>query len=393
MKALGIHHISGIVRHPQENIDFYTSVLGLRLVKMTTNFDNGGIYHLYYGNDKGDLGTLITFFPWKRSYKEGLLGMEQIGKVTLSIPVGSFNFWVERLKSFKIKYDLIKRFNEPVINFEDPHGLRLELVESNSLPSNNHSYNGVTQKEAIRGIHAALLYPSNYLLTEKFLIEQLGLIKVDEDDYFVRLGFENELYFIDLLKVELGDPKTGYGTYHHLALSINDEELVNWTLILEGLGYEKIEVRDRKYFKSVYFKEPGGIILELATTTPGLMIDETYEELGTNFIMPPHYQSRREEIVNDLPPLFVTPKDSLSNYTYETKEEYEMWYNHQQLLKEINIFARLSKERDLTNEEIERRNRLRKQYVKGIVGNLRSNLENISVEDEDGEFKPIKPKE
>src|SRR5690554_5342820 len=253
MKVLGIHHISAISLHGQENIDFYAGVLGLRLSMKTVNFDQPNIYHLYYTNGNGDFGSAMTYFPWKEHYKKGQLGSGQVASATLSIRSGSLPFWKERLKAFKIDFNEIKRMNETYVQFKDQHGLTVELHEIKSALQSHFEFNGVPKEHSILGIHSALLYSDDYVATKHLLSEVLGLDVVDEDALFMK--FEGESgQKIELSKMRLHESKMGAGSYHHLAFGVV-EDLEQWRGYLESHGYHVTEVKDRHFFQSIYFKE------------------------------------------------------------------------------------------------------------------------------------------
>lgn len=393
MKIKGIHHISTIVWHAQENVDFYAGVLGLRLIKRTLNFDDHKVYHLYYGNQNGDLGTAITFFPWPKNYKEGMIGDGQVAVTSYMIPKGSLNFWQKRLDSFGIEYETSTRLGDKFLLFKDPHGIKNELIETDVNNVNTFEFNGVTKDVAIQGFYGAMMYSSNYKATKAFLIDELGLVFVKEDDAYARFDTgQTPGRYVDVYKHSTGRSKMGAGTVHHIAFGVKLEDIETWKANLIEKGFHVTGVRDRKFFKSIYFREPGGTIIELATTKPGFKPDEVYLEEPELF-MPPHYEHLREEVEAKVMPLFVRPIDQLRKYPYEDKMGYEVWQKHQELLTKINYYAKEVKVRQLTDEELEERNRLRQAYVQSIRGAIQENLDNIQVEDEKGNYQALKKKE
>lgn len=392
MKIQGIHHISTIVSHAQENVDFYAGVLGLKLIKRTLNFDDQNVYHLYYGNHNADLGTAITFFPWPKHYKEGMVGDGQVGITSYMIPVGSLHFWKERLNQFKIEFTENMRLGHKFLSFSDPHGIKNELIETEDGTTNEFEFNGVTKEVAIRGFFGAVLYSSNYEATKSHLTESLGLKIVQEDDDYLRLDTGSVLgRYIDIYKHKTGRSTMGAGAVHHIAFGVEETDIEAWKVYLVDKGFNVTGVKDRKFFKSLYYREPGGVIIELATRTPGFEVDAIYKE-APDLYMPPHYAHLKEEIENKMMPLFVRPIEKLTDYPYQNKEEYEIWKAHQDLLSKINYFAREAKLRTLTPSEIEERQLLRAAYLKSIRGAIKENIESIQIEDENGNYQEIKKK-
>src|SRR5690606_35012321 len=192
--------------HPQENIDFYASVLGLKLLRRTLNFDDSNVYHFYYGNDTGDIGTAITYFPWKKHYKEGQIGAGQVGITALMIPVGSLNFWQDRLTHFGIKYQNLTRFNENYLRFKDPHGVYLELIESDLGRPSKHEFNGIKSEVAIKGIYGSVLFSSDTQKTIDFFENTLGLSIFKRDQNYTRFEMEQAFgRYIDLFHLNMGE--------------------------------------------------------------------------------------------------------------------------------------------------------------------------------------------
>ncbi|KUP08291.1 ring-cleaving dioxygenase [Bacillus coahuilensis p1.1.43] len=306
MKTLGIHHISAIVGHPQVTIDFYATVLGLRLVKQTVNFDDPSTYHLYFGNQEGEPGTIITFFPWPGA-RQGKIGDGQVGVTSYVIPKGSKKFWKKRLASFDIKVEETNRFGEDYLQFNDSQGLQLELVERADGKKNTWEFAGVSSDAAIQGFAGAILFSSHPFSTGELLHTGMGLQKIGEDADYTRYRSEGSIgNVIDVKKIPMGRGRSGAGTVHHLAFRAKDDhDQLQWKEHIEHLGYVVTPVKDRNYFHAVYFRERGGLLFEIATDPPGFTQDEDIEALGKALKLPPQYEERREQIESILLPIEV----------------------------------------------------------------------------------------
>ncbi|MBU6081942.1 ring-cleaving dioxygenase [Allobacillus halotolerans] len=302
----GIHHISAIVGHPQENVDFYAGVLGLRLVKKTVNFDDPGTYHLYFGDEEGSPGTIITFFPWANGRK-GRIGDGQVGVTTYVVPIGSLEDWRKRLESFQISIRETERFGETYLQFDDPHGLHLELVEREARENNLWEFDGITPGMAIKGFGGGILYSSNPTKTANLLEDQMGLTEIDADDEYIRYQSQADIGNIIDVKMASNDRgMMGVGTVHHIAWrATDDNDLRDWQEHLHQSGFGVTEVKDRNYFNSIYFKEHGGILFEMATDSPGFAIDENRDELGSELKLPPQYENLRDQLTESLYPIEV----------------------------------------------------------------------------------------
>lgn len=309
-KTAGIHHITAIVGHPQENVDFYASVLGLRLVKKTINFDDPGTYHLYFGNDGGRPGSIITFFPWVGAYK-GKTGDGQVGVTSYAIPKGSLGFWEERLKKFKIDVTKSERFGETYLSFDDVHGLKLELVEREEGEVNNWTIGDVKPEVAIKGFAGATLYSSSPEETERLLINVMGLEKIGEEGNLIRFKSHGNIgNVIDLKKSSSGRGQMGVGVVHHIAWrAIDDEDQMDWKHHVENNGFIVTPVRDRNYFNAIYFREHGEILFEIATDPPGFAHDESYETMGSELKLPHQHEIYRDKLNDHLIPLEVKNLD------------------------------------------------------------------------------------
>ncbi|MCC3358158.1 ring-cleaving dioxygenase [Bacillus sp. REN16] len=309
-KTMGIHHITAIVGHPQENVDFYAGVLGLRLVKQTVNFDDPGTYHLYFGNEGGKPGTIITFFPWADAY-QGKIGDGQVGVTSYAVPKGALSFWESRLEKFDIPYTKITRFGETYLEFDDPHGLHLEIVEREEGEINNWTFGDVTPEVAIKGFGGATLFSSHPDKTAELLEKVMGLEKVDEEGDFVRYRSTAEIgNIIDLKVVPSGRGQMGVGTGHHIAWrAIDDQDQLDWQKYVAENGYGVTPVQDRNYFNAIYFREHGEILFEIATDPPGFAHDESHETMGEQLMLPAQYEQYREQLERSLIPIKVRNLD------------------------------------------------------------------------------------
>lgn len=305
-QTTGIHHITSIVGNPQVNVDFYAGVLGLRLIKKTVNFDDPGTYHLYFGNESGQPGTIITFFPWAGASK-GKIGDGQVGVTSYAIPTGTMSFWEERLKRFNVTTTTEERFGEESLAFEDPHGLKLELVEREAGEKNPWAFNGVTVDNAIKGFAGATLFSSDPKRTADLLENILELKRSGEERNYARFHSEAPLgNTIDLKTVVTGTGTMGSGTVHHLAWRASDNaDQLEWQKEIGENGYGVTPVQDRNYFNAIYFREPGGILFEVATDTPGFSVDESFETMGSRLMLPEQYERFRPQLEQQLLPFEV----------------------------------------------------------------------------------------
>ncbi len=299
-KSTGIHHITAMVNDAQRNIDFYAGVLGLRLVKKTINFDRPEVYHLYFGNEAGDPGTIITFFPWEHQMK-GRIGTGQVGVTSYVIPAGSIAFWKDRLKKFGVRFIQNVRYGETYLQFQDPEGLEIELVERIDGAKNPWSYGGVTSDVAIKGFGGATLISAQPHKTAEVLEDILGLEHVGQEESFLR--FKSEVgNTIDIKLTPSVRGLMGAGTVHHIAWRARDEEdHKRWRELLVEKGFYPTEILDRNYFKALYFHEGGGTLFEIATDAPGFAVDEQADELGKKLMLPSWLESKREELEHKLP--------------------------------------------------------------------------------------------
>lgn len=333
-KILGIHHTSSIVKNPQENLDFYASFLGMRLVKQTSNHENEHNYHLYYSNHDGS-SALTTHFPMQES-EEGTIGDGQVETVRYAIPKGSMTFWQDRLSSFGIFYFNYQRFNENYLAFEDPHGLAIEMVETDLGSSNEWNYNNVTPQVAIKDIYNVSIASRRPESTVKLFTEVFGYAIDKNDDEYFRLKLHDAVGgTIDIRKQRSFDGVEGTGTVHHLALKVENGSLEKWKSKLIKEGYFPTAIKNRFYFEALYFKDKGGITIELSTVGPGLTYDETLENLGSEFIIAPHFMDKKEDILAHIAPIKVQEISKLQTYGYRNKEEFDMIENRKKLIQEL----------------------------------------------------------
>lgn len=307
-EILGIHHITAIAGDPQTNIDFYCGVLGLRLVKLTVNFDDPGTYHLYYGDGVGSPGTILTFFPWPKAPR-GRHGTGQVTATAFAIRPDALPYWKERLAQNNIPYTMpADRFGEPVLSFTDPDGMKVELVGTpGTLPPRAYSQAGIPLESAIHGFHSATLSLEGYKKTETLLKETMGFtLQGDEGNrfrYVVNGG--GPAATVDLLCTP--EERRGsvlVGTVHHIAWRVADDpQQLDWLKEITRLNYNVSPVMDRKYFHSIYYREPGGVLFELATDAPGFSVDEPVDELGSHLVLPPWLEPSRDELTKILPAL------------------------------------------------------------------------------------------
>ena len=309
-KTMGIHHITAIVGHPQENLDFYAGVLGLRLVKQTVNFDDPETYHLYFGNDGGKPGTIITFFPWADAL-QGVIGDGQVGVTTYVVPFGSMDFWEKRLVKFNVTFTKIERFGEQYLSFDDPHGLHLEIVERQEGENNQWAFGDVAPDVAIKGFGGATLFSTQPDKTAELLEKVLGLEVIGEEGEFIRFQSSADIgNIIDLKKIPGVKGVIGVGTVHHIAWRAKDDnDQLEWQAQVSENGRYVTEVKDRNYFKAIYFREPGEMLFEIATDPPGFAHDESFDTMGEKLMLPVQYEPFRKQLEESLIPIKVKKLD------------------------------------------------------------------------------------
>jgi glyoxalase family protein len=307
----GIHHVTAIASNPQRNVDFYTSVLGLRLVKLTVNFDDPTTYHLYFGDELGRPGTILTFFPWSDAPK-GHRGTGQVIATSFLISEKSIDYWKTRLKNNHVTVSgPFKRFDEQVLSVYDPDGLELELVAHSSAQGrevNVWNKGGIPSNHAIRGFYSVTISEEGFERTADILTEELGFSFVGQEKSRFRykiLDSEAGASIMDVLCL----PYTplgyiGVGSVHHVAFrTTTDEKQEALRLSIIKAGLNATPIIDRTYFHSVYFREPGGVLFEIATDPPGFTIDQKSSELGTRLMLPEWLEPERKSLEKILPRL------------------------------------------------------------------------------------------
>ena len=313
MKPLitGIHHITAIAGDPQKNIDFYTGILGLRLVKKTINFDAPDVYHFYFGDEQGSPGTVFTTFPFKGARK-GTKGTGELTYTAFSVAKDSLEFWIERLKKFGVVVsDIQTRFGDSLIRFEDHDGMGIELVANDSDNREGWTYGPVPRAHSIRGFYGATLNLRSKDLTERLLVEYMDYRFIGQEGERYRYGTAGKAGdIVDILVNPNGTRgMQSAGTVHHIAFrTANEASQLEIQRILLNNGYGVTEVKDRNYFKSIYFREPGGVLFEIATDEPGFAIDEDEAHLGELLKLPEWAEPSRERIEAALIPVTLNPE-------------------------------------------------------------------------------------
>lgn len=299
----GLHHITAIAGDPQQNLDFYTRVLGLRLVKKTVNFDDPSTYHLFYGDQTGQPGSFISFFT-DRQFSQGEPDIGEAVAVSFSVPAASLDFWVDYLDDNGIDFvEPFERFGKLVIGLQDPDGLHLELVgNSNVEASDSQETDGIPARHCIRGLHGITLAEENYRATGQLIAESFGFEEVSQEHN--RFLFQSDAFLGNTIELIDGvdlNGKPGKGAVHHVAFRVKDKEQQSeLRRQLEAIGYHLTENEDRYYFESFFFHEPGGAMFEIATDEPGFTIDEDKNMLGNGLCLPPELESKRALIEAEL---------------------------------------------------------------------------------------------
>lgn len=303
-----IHHVTAIAREPQRNLDFYAGTLGMRLVKLTINYDDPGTYHFYYGDEQGRPGSLLTFFPWTGG-RPGRQGTGQINGVALAIPPASLGYWVERLLSRGVRYEgPVRRFGEQVLAFADPDGLLMELTATPRVAGVEGWRDGpVPEQHAVRGVHGVTIWEDGDAGSAGFLADTMRFRQVGEEENRLRLesGSDGLGTVVELRRAPgFWRGTDGAGTVHHVAFrAADDAAQAARHEEIRRLGVAVTDVRDRTYFRSIYFREPGGVLYEIATDGPGFTVDESLAELGTSLKVPARFEAMRERLEVALPPL------------------------------------------------------------------------------------------
>jgi glyoxalase family protein len=305
----GLHHITAIASDPQRNLDFYAGLLGLRFVKRTVNFDAPDTYHFYFGDAPGAPGTLLTFFPWPHAAR-GRRGAGEPVALSYSVPPGALGFWRARLEAAGVPATAFERFGELGLSLSDPDGMTVELIETTDDPATPWPETGIPAEFALRAFHSVTLTTRDRQGSADFLVGLLGYQRIGEEDGRLRYALPGDApgRLIDLTPVdaELGRVALGAGSIHHVAFrTVDDAEQQRWRMQVAALGRPATPVQDRQYFRSIYFREPGGVLYEIATDGPGFAIDEDPAALGERLMLPPQYEERRAMLERMLPPLVL----------------------------------------------------------------------------------------
>jgi glyoxalase family protein len=304
----GIHHITAIAGNAKRNFDFYTKTLGLHMVKKTVNFDDPETYHFYYGDKVGTPGTILTFFPWE-NIQTGRRGARQVTEIGYSVSENSFDFWLKRFEERNVTYNKVsEKFGEPYLTFLDPDGLKFELIASKTpdlrLPWETDE---VKAENATKGFHSITITTNKMQPTADILTGVFGYKLLEQNVNRFRFVTDavDDAAIVDLVEVagEVAGHVAG-GSVHHVAFRVKNEEvLMQYREKLVALGMNITEKIDRNYFYSLYFREPGGVLFEIATDNPGFAVDESVEELGLNLKLPAQYEKHRNALVKVLPKL------------------------------------------------------------------------------------------
>jgi glyoxalase family protein len=313
----GLHHVTAVTRDAQVNVDFYRNVLGQRFVKKTVNFDVPDSYHFYFADEIGTPGTVLTFFVWP-NVKQGFRGNGETAAVAYNIAAGSIGFWQDYLETKGIHlHPVEQRFGAEVLPFDDPDGMQIELVESDSPAVVHYWETGpIPQAHALRGFHSVTLWLDQVESTLDLLVNQMGYMFDGQEGNRHRFvgGSGSLASTLDILHRPVqpedmpAEAVFGGGSIHHIAFRVpTDEVQLEYQSALRVAGYEVTPVRDRKYFHSIYYREPGGVLFEIATEGPGFVIDEPADTLGESLKLPEWFESTRNGIEQNLPPIILKP--------------------------------------------------------------------------------------
>ena len=313
----GIHHITAVTSSAKDNLEFYTKVLGLRLVKKTVNFDDPTTYHLYYGDAGGAPGTILTFFPWE-GLPQGKPGAGMVTATAFAIPRASAAFWEKRLHDHGIESSSTERFGEAVTRFHDPHGLPLELIATDAdLPEDTWADATVPPEHRIAGFHSATATLRALDQTQNLLVDVMGMTFHGREGnryrFHMEAGGSAGAFYDVLVDAQAPPARSGAGTVHHIAFRApGSDDQKNWQTHLYDRGFTPTPVRDRKYFKSIYFNEPSGVLFEIATDAPGFAVDEHPDRLGQELMLPDGLEPMRGNIASALPDL--SPTDTVYEF-------------------------------------------------------------------------------
>jgi glyoxalase family protein len=305
----GIHHVTAIAGPANRNLDFYARTLGLRFVKKTVNFDDPSTYHFYFGDETGSPGTILTFFPWEHA-AAGRLGIGETQETVFRVPEGAIGYWTHRFVEKGVPHDApARRFGESIVSFRDPDGMRLALVGLPGVETEPHwTGSDVPAEFAIRGFHSVNLLLKEAAPTGAILTDVLGFSEVGREGQLVRYKAGDTVIggLVDIHEAGAFLPgRMGGGSVHHIAFRAADdaEELTMAKKLVENHGLHPTVQKDRNYFRSIYFREPGHVLFEIATDVPGFAVDEPVATLGQSLKLPRVYESRRNEIEQVLPEL------------------------------------------------------------------------------------------
>jgi glyoxalase family protein len=304
---VGLHHVTAIASDPQRNLDFYTELLGLRFVKRTVNFDDPGTYHFYFGDDAGSPGTILTFFPWPHASR-GSKGIGETSATAFLVPKSSLLYWQQRLlqAGVTVEHGDI-RFGDPVLRFDDPDGTRLEFVGCEVEAAEHSPRTSIVPPEhSIRGFFGVTLCEAGFEGTASVLIK-MGFSQTAQEGNRYRFSAQGSALgsHVDILvQTQLMYGKMGAGSVHHIAFRAPDDTAqLQWREVIKDLLLDVTPVMDRTYFHSIYFREPGGVLFEIATDPPGFTWDEPIESLGEVLKLPSSYESKRQIIEGIVPPV------------------------------------------------------------------------------------------
>ena len=304
---VGLHHVTAIASDPQRNLDFYTELLGLRFVKRTVNFDDPGSYHFYFGDDLGSPGTILTFFAWPGATR-GSIGVGETSATAFSIPPDSLQYWENRLGSARVLVEHLEpRFGRPVLSFADLDGLRIELIaDPSAREAHPPRTSEVPAEHSIRGFFSVTLCEAGFERTSDVL-KTMGFEPAGAEQNRFRFSSPGNALgsHIDVLvQPQLRYGNMGAGSVHHIAFRApNDAAQLQWREELSALSLDVTPILDRSYFHSIYFREPGGVLFEIATDPPGFRSDEPVEHLGESLKLPSWLESKRDRIEKIIPPI------------------------------------------------------------------------------------------
>jgi glyoxalase family protein len=302
----GLHHITAIAGDPQRNVDFYAALLGLRLIKKTVNFDDPSAYHIYYGDETGTPGSIVTFFYWPGFAGRGRVGAGESTALVFSAPPAALPFWRERLAAHGVPVETRRRFGEEVLVLADPDGIPVEIVAVASDARAPWTGAGIPAAYALRGLHTFALTPLQPAPTERLLTGEMGfrLVAREKDRARFETGAGGSGHYADMISAPGPRGRGGVGSIHHVAWNVPDDDAQASCLeLLETAGYQPSPVIDRDYFHSIYYRERGGILFEIATAGPGFAIDEEVRSFGSRLCLPRQFESARDAIEQALPPL------------------------------------------------------------------------------------------